>query len=469
MTLNLKELNILVCKKNSKSETRLYAVGIAPQIRQQRLRELEAELKETKENLELAAQVGQGLIEINGNLNREIERLNKDIEKKLEEKLAEVRKEIDNEIGAEVAKKDAEITLLARQMEELQEENRRLQTERDEFEMSFLRGAGEVAASNERIKFLESELEKRDNESENLKKINEKRAREITELKKEKEDLTKKLADAEEKLANQDAILRRRQQENRDLVNERDNLKEKNSELNDYCLKQHNQLNSLTENYNKLQDENEELKRELVSRSARPSFSSEASSRTLSLYGSDRDFKEIRDYFYDEVKRNEKSSTTPDESHSEKETKSRQNSAPGDRGRGRGNFKRPSVSDYEGSHSDSNRHPQRQASDESSYYAESPTNSMLIEDTASTSYLDDLLKESKELVGEQEIEIRKLKKQIAELEKNAKADKERIDELRKNNNEAYQRTNELNQKLADNSQDEKIAEQRKIIIQALLD
>ncbi|CAG8843368.1 8354_t:CDS:2, partial [Racocetra persica] len=160
-------------------------------------------------------QVGQGLIEINGNLNREIERLNKDIE----------RKEIDNEIGAEVAKKDAEITLLARQMEELQEENRRLQTERGEFEMSFLRGAGEAVASNERIKFLESELEKRDNENENLKKINEKRAREITELKKEKEDLTHAWETAEVKLVDQTQIINRLEKEKQALEVENNGAK----------------------------------------------------------------------------------------------------------------------------------------------------------------------------------------------------------------------------------------------------
>ncbi|CAG8825880.1 21192_t:CDS:1, partial [Racocetra persica] len=71
------DLQFFAASKIKKAKKPTNAIRITPQIRQQRLRELEAELKETKENLELAAQVGQGLIEINGNLNREIERLNK--------------------------------------------------------------------------------------------------------------------------------------------------------------------------------------------------------------------------------------------------------------------------------------------------------------------------------------------------------------------------------------------------------
>ncbi|CAG8715289.1 14022_t:CDS:2 [Cetraspora pellucida] len=151
--------------------------------------------------------------------------------------------------------------------------------------------------------------------------------------------------------------------------------------------------------------------------------------------------------------------TTSDDSYSEKEGKPHHNSAPGGRGRGRGYSKRPSVSDFEHSQSDSS-HPKRSESDGSNFF-NSPTNSFYGEVISPYDY--NLLKGE---IAEKVIENKKLQARVAELENKAKDDKEQIAELNRIVRENDKRIDELNQKIEDDSRDLKLAEQREIIIQA---
>ncbi|CAG8768085.1 12412_t:CDS:2, partial [Racocetra persica] len=354
---------------------------IAPQFRQKRLKKFEEDLK-------LAAQYAQRLIEENQNLRIENEELNREV-KNLKERneadgnhLIEREEEVEKlnrqvrELSESISKlniRNGSIPTLERELEEKEEAIARLeetittlQGENEAYERAVKQATEgfhaknrEIAARESDIKSLEDELEKRDNEIKRLKKINERQAKEITELKEEKEDLTQKWETSEVKLADQTK----------------------------------GRLSIIEESNNNLKAENEALKRDLFSRLARPSLSSQTSSMrsnyvpesrpvsraTSYIEGLDIEIDESSPYYCKHCgqlknnlgsilndPRNYELPTTPDESRSEKEEKSHHNSAPRVRG----------------------------PSDESSYYAESPTNSMLIEDTASTSHLDDLLKET---------------------------------------------------------------------------
>ncbi|KLL03142.1 MAG: hypothetical protein MRERV_51c016, partial [Mycoplasmataceae bacterium RV_VA103A] len=206
-------------------------------------------------------------------------------------------------------------------------------------ELSALKKAAEnekIKKNDEKEKQLEAEEEKEAAEIENEEKKRENLLRKITELKGKKSDLAKQLENANEQLITQTDTLNRQEWEIKNLQTENGSLRERNSELNDWCLKQDEQISSLTGSVSRLQAENEELKKGSISgrSSARPSMPTRPNSRAFSLYDSDSNFKNTDDHFcrlcghelgsFDKEleKAINKPPTTPNESHSEKEEKS---------------------------------------------------------------------------------------------------------------------------------------------------